>query len=68
MEEIPSNIVLKKVRPSYWLSFMMISWGIVMTLMGIVKNFGGMVACRVFLGLCEVSHTYRIGIPLAQIT
>lgn len=53
-QEIPSNMVLKKIRPSFWLSFLVISWGIVMTLMGIVKNFKGMIACRVFLGLCEV--------------
>ncbi|KAF6833255.1 hypothetical protein CPLU01_05606 [Colletotrichum plurivorum] len=51
--EIPSNIVLKKVRPSLWLSFLVLSWGTVMTLMGAVKNFKGMVICRVFLGLCE---------------
>ncbi|KAK2041937.1 MFS general substrate transporter [Colletotrichum somersetense] len=51
--EIPSNIVLKKVRPSFWLSFLILSWGTVMTLMGIVKDFQGMVICRVFLGLCE---------------
>ncbi|KAK2011564.1 MFS general substrate transporter [Colletotrichum eremochloae] len=51
--EIPSNIVLKKVRPSLWLSFLVLSWGTVMTLMGVVKDFQGMVICRVFLGLCE---------------
>ncbi|KAK7987108.1 transporter [Apiospora saccharicola] len=51
--EIPSNIVLKKLRPSIWLSVLVISWGIVITLMGVVQNFQGMVACRVFLGLCE---------------
>ncbi|KAK1992160.1 MFS general substrate transporter [Colletotrichum falcatum] len=51
--EIPSNIVLKKVRPSLWLSFLVLSWGTVMTLMGVVKDFKGMVICRVFLGLCE---------------
>ncbi|KAK8017043.1 High-affinity nicotinic acid transporter [Apiospora rasikravindrae] len=44
--EIPSNIVLKKLRPSIWLSALVISWGIVMTLMGVVQNFQGMVACR----------------------
>ncbi|KAK7994533.1 hypothetical protein PG991_016121 [Apiospora marii] len=51
--EIPSNIVLKRLRPSIWLSILVISWGIVMTLMGVVQNFQGMAACRVFLGLCE---------------
>jgi MFS family permease len=51
--EIPSNMVLKKVRPSIWLSFLVLSWGIVMTCMGVVTNFKGLVACRVILGLCE---------------
>ena len=32
---------------------MMIGWGIVMTLMGLVHNFGGLVAARIFLGLTE---------------
>ncbi|KAF4882862.1 putative transporter [Colletotrichum fructicola] len=51
--EIPSNIILKKVRPSMWLSALVLSWGTVMTLMGVVKDFQGMVICRVCLGLCE---------------
>jgi MFS family permease len=46
-------MVLKRVRPSIWLSSLIISWGIVMTCMGVVKNFKGLVACRVILGLCE---------------
>ncbi|RKL51176.1 hypothetical protein BFJ72_g629 [Fusarium proliferatum] len=51
--EVPSNIVLKKVRASIWLSFLIICWGIVMTCMGVVQNFQGLVACRVILGVFE---------------
>ncbi|KAF2161135.1 hypothetical protein M409DRAFT_37608 [Zasmidium cellare ATCC 36951] len=51
--EIPSNIVLKKVRPSLWLSFLVVSWGTIMTCMGAVQNFQGLLACRVLLGLAE---------------
>ncbi|OJJ00072.1 hypothetical protein ASPVEDRAFT_51333 [Aspergillus versicolor CBS 583.65] len=51
--EVPSNIVLKKVRPSIWLSFLIIAWGVVMTCMGVVKNFDGLIACRVILGVFE---------------
>jgi hypothetical protein len=29
--EVPSNIVLKLLRPSIWISIMMFSWGTVMT-------------------------------------
>ncbi|KAL2818665.1 major facilitator superfamily domain-containing protein [Aspergillus granulosus] len=47
--EVPSNIILKKVRPNIWLSFLVIAWGAVMTCMGVVKNFQGLVACRVIL-------------------
>lgn len=53
-------MVLKKVRPSIWLSFLIISWGTIMTLMGIVKDFKGLIACRVMLGLAEVCFLTQI--------
>lgn len=28
--QVPSNIVLKKLRPSLWLSFLMLGWGVMM--------------------------------------
>lgn len=31
----------------------MVAWGIVMTLMGIVNSFGGLLAARIALGLAE---------------
>ncbi|RYP17871.1 hypothetical protein DL765_004269 [Monosporascus sp. GIB2] len=34
--EVPSNLLLKKLRPSRWLPCIMIAWGTVMTLMGLV--------------------------------
>ncbi len=33
----------------------MFSWGLVMTLMGIVSSYGGLIAARFFLGVAEVS-------------
>ncbi|KDE06251.1 hypothetical protein MVLG_03410 [Microbotryum lychnidis-dioicae p1A1 Lamole] len=51
--EVPSNLMLKKLRPSIWLSSITIVWGIVMTLMGVVHNFAGLVATRVALGIAE---------------
>src|SRR5690625_4234161 len=41
-------------RPSIWMPSIMLAWGIVMTLTGIVKDFKGLVICRVFLGITEV--------------
>lgn len=52
--EVPSNIVLKKIgRPSIFIPTIMVAWGTVMTLMGIVQNFSGLFAARFFLGIAE---------------
>ena len=51
--EVPSNILLKLMRPSTWITIMMLSWGIVMTLQGIVQGYYGLIATRVMLGVCE---------------
>lgn len=52
--ELPSNAVLAHVkRPSRYVGVITIAWGIVMTLTGLVQNFGGLVATRVMLGFAE---------------
>ncbi|KAK7679928.1 hypothetical protein QCA50_017088 [Cerrena zonata] len=51
--EIPSNIILKHVKPSLFMVSAMILWGIVMTLTGLVKNYGGLIVCRSLLGILE---------------
>ncbi|GAA5863794.1 hypothetical protein JCM8547_006067 [Rhodosporidiobolus lusitaniae] len=51
--EVPSNLLLKKCRPSLYIGGVCIAWAIVMTLMGVVSNFGGLLACRLFLGITE---------------
>ncbi|KAH5432711.1 hypothetical protein HBI47_093550 [Parastagonospora nodorum] len=51
--EVPSNLLLKKLRPSVWLPTIMVAWGIVMTLMGIVQNYHGLLIARIFLGVTE---------------
>lgn len=51
--EVPSNLLLKKLRPSVWLPSIMVAWGLVMTLMGIVQNYHGLLIARIFLGVTE---------------
>ncbi|KZM22328.1 transmembrane transport [Ascochyta rabiei] len=51
--EIPSNIILKIMKPSHWMAILMFSWGLVMTLMGLVSSYGGLLAGRFFLGVTE---------------
>ncbi|KAH8807883.1 major facilitator superfamily domain-containing protein [Xylogone sp. PMI_703] len=51
--EVPSNIVLKVLRPSIWISLLCLAWGTVMTLMGLVNSYQGLVIARFFLGVAE---------------
>ncbi|KAF8912987.1 major facilitator superfamily domain-containing protein [Gymnopilus junonius] len=51
--EPASNIILRRVRPSIWLSSMMLIWGVVMTLHGVIKDYGGLITVRVLLGTAE---------------
>ena len=51
--EVPSNLMLKKTRPSIWIPSIMTAWGVVMTLMGIVKDYKGLLVARLFLGVTE---------------
>ena len=51
--DVPSNWVLKRVGAGFWLPGLLIAWGLVTTFMGLTKSFGGLVACRLLLGLFE---------------
>lgn len=51
--EIPSNIMMKRIRPSIWLTFIMVAWSACMIGQGFVKNYSGLMATRVFLGAFE---------------
>ncbi len=41
------------IRPSLWISVLLFFWGLVMTLMGIVNSYEGLLAARFFLGVAE---------------
>lgn len=51
--EVPSNLVIKKIRPSRFLASISVIWGIIATLTGITQNYAGLLACRVLLGIVE---------------
>lgn len=52
--EVPSNIVLKVLEPNIWLSILVVSWGLVVVMTGIVHNYSGLLTVRFFLGVTEV--------------
>ncbi|KAH8730182.1 major facilitator superfamily domain-containing protein [Phaeosphaeriaceae sp. PMI808] len=51
--EIPSNIILKKMKPRIWLSICMFGFGLVTMLQGFVTSYSGLLATRFFLGIFE---------------
>ncbi|CEL02390.1 Putative Permease of the major facilitator superfamily [Aspergillus calidoustus] len=48
--EVPSNYFLKKLKPSRWIAFLMLSWGAVTMGLGGVHNFGQVTGLRFLLG------------------
>jgi hypothetical protein len=62
---MPSNtLLLKFKRPSHYMGILVTTWGAVMTLTGIVQNFGGLVACRFLLGVFE--YVYQMECPMTK--
>lgn len=51
--EIPSNLILKRLKPHVWLSACMFLFGLMTICQGLVKNWSGLLATRFFLGLAE---------------
>ncbi|BGP19607.1 hypothetical protein JCM10213v2_007702 [Rhodosporidiobolus nylandii] len=51
-----ATFFVKKTSPSIWLARIMISWGAVMACMAAVTSYGGLITCRVLLGLFEGSY------------
>ncbi|KAF4978625.1 hypothetical protein FZEAL_5028 [Fusarium zealandicum] len=48
-----TNALLKRLTPRIFFTGIIVAWGLVMTLMGIVTNFRGLLAARFFLGVAE---------------
>lgn len=51
--EVPSNILLKKLRPSRWLAFLMFCWGVTTICMGATHSFATVTGVRFLLGVFE---------------
>lgn len=63
---MPANVMLRLLSPRLWLPSLMISWGVVTTLTGIVQNYKGFIAVRIFLGVCEAGMLPGISYVLSQ--
>jgi MFS family permease len=54
--QVPSNMIINRIaRPSLYISVVMLVWGLISTLSGVVTNYAGMVAIRFFIGFVEAA-------------
>lgn len=53
LAEVPSNIILKRFRPSVWFTIIMVTWSTIMISMGFVKKYSELMVCRALLGFAE---------------
>lgn len=51
--EVPSNVLLKKLKPSRWLAVLMFGWGTVSMCHAAVQNAPSVIALRFLLGVFE---------------
>ncbi|KAG2227300.1 hypothetical protein INT45_004255, partial [Circinella minor] len=65
--QIPSNMVLKRIGARWWLSFIMLVWGIITVSMAFVKNFTGLLITRLLLGAAESGFVPGILYQLSRI-
>lgn len=53
LTQVPTNLILNKMRPSIFLPVVMICWATVSASTGAVQNYTGMVILRFLLGFVE---------------
>ncbi|KAF9243120.1 major facilitator superfamily domain-containing protein [Melanogaster broomeanus] len=54
--QIPSNMILGYIsRPSLYIGACVVAWGLTSAMTGVTKDFGGIMACRLFIGLPEAA-------------
>jgi hypothetical protein len=57
MSKVPSNLILNKLgKPAIYLPTVMIVWGLISGATGSVQSYGGLIACRFFLGFVEAAY------------
>lgn len=51
--QVPSNMIIGKVRPSYYICLITSLWGVLSMSQGFTKNFAQLATVRFILGLVE---------------
>ncbi|KPI41948.1 putative transporter [Cyphellophora attinorum] len=64
--EVPSNLVITRVRPSLYVPALAVAWGTVCTCMSQVQSYGGILAARFFLGAVEAGFIPGVAYLFSQ--
>ena len=56
--ELPSNMVIRRLGAQFWLSFLIISWGLCVLGMGFVQSWTTLTVCRALLGVFEAGREF----------
>lgn len=64
--EIPSNLLIARVRPSLYLSGLCVIWGGVAALMAACRNYQQLAAVRFCLGVCEAGFAPGVAFYLSS--
>lgn len=51
--EVPAVILVKRFQPRFVLTILCVIWSVTTVANGLIKNVGGLYACRLVLGACE---------------
>jgi MFS family permease len=66
LTQVPSNMLITKVKPGIYMSSWMLIWAIVSSCTALVQSYAGLVVCRFFLGITEAPFypgaTYMLSI------
>lgn len=54
--QIPSNMIITRVRPSLYMGICMMGWAVVSSLTAITQDYTGVVLTRFFLGVVEAPY------------
>ncbi|KEF51228.1 uncharacterized protein A1O9_12731 [Exophiala aquamarina CBS 119918] len=54
--EVPANLILKKMRPSYWLPSLILGFGTITMCQGFTQSYAGLVICRFLIGVFEAGY------------
>jgi len=60
--------MMKRTRPALWIPFLMVVWGFLCIMMGLVKNFAGLLATRILLGFAEGQSIHQFGVHPTSLT